>query len=159
MALLVAEFVLLGLLFGGEPVRGDASSLKGTEARLEGRALLLSEVLKARGIPADAEPAGREVVVEGSDGSIVPLISTVESRALFLDERLRGRFVRVQGLRFPGLPAIQVVNFQVREEAGGPWKTPEYYCDVCTISVRYPQVCPCCQGDMELRMREEPSGE
>jgi rubrerythrin len=52
---------------------------------------------------------------------------------------------------YDGLPFVQVVTFRVEEQ--GTLRIPEYYCDVCTITVRYPQVCPCCQGDMELRYR------
>ena len=40
--------------------------------------------------------------------------------------------------------------FQIEQE--GRYRTPEYYCDVCSISVRYPQICPCCQGPMTLRV-------
>ena len=75
------------------------------------------------------------------------------SRALFADERLRDRAVEIRGRRFEGLPYVQVTSFRVEQD--GAWRTPEYYCDVCTISVRDPQPCPCCQGTMELRMRPE----
>ena len=48
---------------------------------------------------------------------------------------------------------LQVVSFKVEDQ--GQFRTPEYYCDISTISVRYPQICPCCQGPMVLRMKPE----
>ncbi len=87
------------------------------------------------------------------NGTIFPLLSGDSSRALFLDERLRNCRGELQGRRFAGVPYLQVVSFKVERE--GRLQSPEYYCDVCAISVLYPQICPCCQGSMELRMRPE----
>jgi hypothetical protein len=131
----------------------DAAPPKPEPVTITGTALLLPEVLKPLGLTTDTEPGTGQVVVRGEDGSIVPLLSDDASRALFQDERLRGRPVEVKGRRFPNLPYLQVITFRVEE--GGRWRTPEYYCIICTISVRYPQTCPCCQGSMELRMKPE----
>ena len=81
----------------------------------------------------------------GEDGTITPLSSDETSRALFMDERLRNRNAQIVGRRFAGVPYLQVVTIQVESE--GRLRTPEYFCEVCTISVRYPQICPCCQGN------------
>jgi hypothetical protein len=120
---------------------------------LTGKVVELTDALKTLDVPADAEPVATQVVLVQDDGTITPLLSDPGSRALFQDERLRQRRVRIQGRRFEGLPYLQVVVFQVEED--NAFVTPEYYCDVCTISVRYPQPCPCCQGPMELRMRAD----
>ena len=61
------------------------------------------------------------------------------SRALFLDERLRNCRSEIKGRRFAGVPYIQVLSFKV--EMGGRLQTPEYYCDICAISVPYPRIC------------------
>jgi hypothetical protein len=45
------------------------------------------------------------------------------------------------------------MNFEVERE--GRLGTPEYFCEVCAISVRFPQDCPCCQGPLELRMKAD----
>ncbi len=146
---------ILTLIFGqaAPPAPSSASPPSGEAVSLTGKVITLSEALKAAGLVFDDGPVERQVVLSAADGSLVPLISDDASRALFLDERLRGRPIKMQGRRYPGLPYLQVVLFQVREE--GDWRTPEYYCEVCTISVRYPQVCPCCQGPMVLRMKPE----
>jgi hypothetical protein len=121
---------------------------------LRGTAVLLSEVLKPAGLAFDAEPVARQVVLKGDDGTITPLLSDDASRALFLDERLRHRRAEITGRRHPGLPYLQVMSFRVEDQ--GRLRTPEYFCEICTISVRFPQICPCCQGPMVLRMRPDP---
>lgn len=118
-----------------------------------GTALLLPDALKSTGLVVDTEPIAHQVVIKGDDGAIVPLLSDDASRALFADGRLRNHRTEVKGLRHPGSPYLQVVSFRVEHE--GRLRTPEYYCEICTISVRYPQICPCCQGTMVLRMKPE----
>jgi hypothetical protein len=122
---------------------------------LRGKVLMLSEALKARGLDlaADPEPAAKQAVLLGKDGTITPLLSDETSRALFVDARLRNRNAQIVGRRYAGLPFLQVVTIEV--ESDGRLRSPEYFCDVCTISVRYPQICPCCQGPMELRMKPD----
>ncbi len=124
---------------------------------LQGKVLTLNAAIVSRGlsIKFDPEPIAKQVALIGEDGSIVPLLSDEASRALFLDERLRDVRAQILGRRFTGVPYLQVISFKVERE--GKFQTPEYYCDVCAITVRYPQTCPCCQGPMELRMAEAPS--
>jgi hypothetical protein len=116
-----------------------------------GQVVELTSILKARALVVDPEPISRQFVLEEPGGTITPLLSDEASRALFLDERLRNRPIEIHGRRHPGLPYLQVMTFQIDDQ--GRWRTPEYFCEVCTISVRYPQTCPCCQGPMELRMK------
>jgi hypothetical protein len=123
---------------------------------VRGKFLTLAEALASRElkIKPDPEPIAKQVVLMAEDGTIFPLLSDDASRALFLDQRLRNCRGEIHGRRFAGVPYLQVVSFKVERE--GRLRTPEYFCDVCAISVLYPQVCPCCQGTMELRMRPEP---
>ncbi len=148
---------LLGILFlasVGAAGRGNASAPEAVT--LQGKVLTLNAALVSRGlsIKFDPEPIAKQVALVAEDGSIVPLLSDEASRALFLDERLRGCRVQVLGRRFAGVPYLQVISFKIERQ--GKFQTPEYYCDVCAIRVRYPQTCPCCQGPMDLRMQEEP---
>ncbi len=130
----------------GEPAR---------DVVLKGKVVTLADALDALklGIRADTEPTARQVVLREDGGTITPLLSDEASRALFQDKRLRDRPAEVRGKRFPGLPYLQVVAFKIEQD--GRFRTPEYYCNICTISVRFPQICPCCQGPMELRMKPE----
>ncbi len=120
---------------------------------ITGKVVLLPEALKSTGLAFDSPPIARQAVLKADDGAIIPLLSDDASRALFEDDRLRHRKTRIIGRIHPGLPYFQVMSFKIEDE--GKLRTPEYYCDICTISVRFPQICPCCQGDMILRMEPE----
>jgi hypothetical protein len=141
------------VLLGTDPPASPAS--KAVEVNLRGRFVTLASALRSLGIDARPDPASvaGEVVLLGDDGSITPLFRDDASRAVFLDERLRDRKAEVHGRRFPGVPYLQVATFQV--ERDGRLQTPGYFCEVCSITVGYPQVCPCCQGPMELRMKDD----
>ena len=132
-----------------------ASTRKAEEVTLKGKAVTLGTALQRAKVEirVDPEPIAKQIVLVGEDGAITPLLSDEASRALFLDERLRDRPIEIRGKRFRGVPYLQVITFKIEED--GRFQTPEYYCNICTISVRYPQVCPCCQGPMELRMKPE----
>jgi hypothetical protein len=127
----------------------------GDEVTLRGKVVPLGSALKLLGIDVkvDPESAAKEIVLLGEDRAITPLFQDDASRALFLDERLRDCRAELHGRRFPGVPYLQVSTFQVERE--GRFQTPEYFCSVCSISVRFPQICPCCQGPMELRMKAD----
>jgi hypothetical protein len=144
---------LLVLPWTGPPTSSPAS--KGVEVTLRGKFVTLGSALRSLGIDAKPDPASTasEVVLLGDDRSITPLFHDDASRAVFLDERLRDCRAELRGRRFPGVPYLQVSTFQVEQE--GRLQTPEYFCSVCSITVGYPQVCPCCQGPMELRMKSD----
>jgi hypothetical protein len=141
------------LLWAGPQAASTVS--KGDEMTLRGKVVTLASALRSLGIELalDPESAAKEVVLLGDDRSITPLFRDDATRALFLDERLRNCRAQLHGRRFPGVPYLQVFTFQVERE--GRFQTPEYYCDICSISVRSPQTCPCCQGPMELRMKPD----
>lgn len=149
MTLPLAGFLAL-LSLAMAPDRGSA---KPETVTLSGKVIELTAALKAQGLTFDSDPIAKQVVLQRDDESLLPLLCDDASRALFLDGRLRNRPAELKTRRIRGLPYLQVVSFQV--EDGGKLRTPEYFCDVCTISVRYPQICPCCQGSMVLRMRPE----
>jgi hypothetical protein len=144
---------LLVLLSAGPPTSSPVS--KGTEVTLRGKFVTLGAALQSLGIDAKPDPdsTARDVVLLGEDRSITPLFRDDASRALFLDERLRNRRAEVVGRRFPGVPYLQVCTFRVEHE--GRLETPEYFCSVCTITSRFPQTCPCCQGPMEFQMKSD----
>jgi hypothetical protein len=146
IAPLGAWLILLGAAASGEVTPPPP-------ATLPGEVVELTEALKAKGLTFDAEPIAKQVVLRGKDNTLTPLICDDGSRAFFNDSRLRNRPVELSVKRVASLPYVQVVSFQVVDE--GKLRTPEYFCEICTISVRYPQSCPCCQGPMELRMKPE----
>ena len=143
---------VLVLICAGPPT---SPASKAVDLTLRGKVVTLASALKSLGLDValDPEAASQQVVLLGDDRSITPLFRDEATRALFLDDRLRNLRAELHGRRFPGVPYLQVTSFQV--ERDGRFQTPEYYCNVCSISVRAPQTCPCCQGPMELRMRPD----
>ena len=119
---------------------------------VRGRVVTLPEAIGPFAVPESQGPIADQVVLVGEDGAITPLLFTVGGRALFEDDRLRDRPAELTARRYEGLPYLQVLNFRVADDEG-VLRTPEYYCDVCTITTPYDQPCPCCQGPMELRYR------
>ncbi len=128
----------------------DSAPRTGT---LEGLVRPMSEIAKSRKIAGDPEPLASLMALETKDGRAIPLLSDEGGRMFYLDESMRGRQVRLKLIERPEFPVAEVVQSEVMHE--GRWRVPQYYCDVCTIAVRYPQVCLCCQGPMEFRFRPE----
>jgi len=147
----MAAVVCLGLI--SQVVGADSPRPAMTEQTISGQVVRLSAALEDLHIPADAESIEAQVVLKMSDGSLVPLIRDEASRAFFMDPRLQSREAELRVRRYAGVPYVQVTSFKVVED--GKLRTPEYFCEVCTISTRYPQSCPCCQRPMEFRMRPE----
>ncbi len=145
----------LAIFVGSGPPAPVVASPRPALVTLRGRVLLLPAALKSRALDVkpDLEPIANQAVLLGEDGAITPLLCDDASRALFLDDRLRNRRTELKGQRFVGIPYVQVLTFKV--EYDGRLETPEYFCEICAISVRFPQICPCCQGPMVLRMKSE----
>jgi hypothetical protein len=143
---------VLVVMCAGPP---DSPAAKAVEVTLRGKVVTLGSALRSLGmdVTLDPEATAQEIVLLGEDRSITPLFRDEATRAFFLDERLRDCRAELHGRRFAGVPYLQVST--VRVERDGRFQTPEYFCGVCTISVRAPQTCPCCQGPMELRMRPD----
>lgn len=141
------------VLFGAAPP-ASSSPIPG-EVTLRGRILTLESALRSLDLELTLDPgsASKQVVLLGEDRSITPLFRDEITRALFEDERLRNLPAELHGRRYPGIPYLKVSS--VRVESDGKFRVPEYFCNVCSISVRAPQICPCCQGPMELRMHPD----
>lgn len=145
-----------GLLAALTLLLGDGPpATRGAEVVVRGKVVTLAAAIKELGVDIRPDPdiTAREAVLLGEDRTVTPLFRDDASRALFLDERLRGRHVEIHGRRFRGVPYLQVSSFRVENE--GSWQIPEYFCSICSITERYPKICPCCQGPMELRWRPE----
>jgi hypothetical protein len=152
----LAGWLPMGLAVGAMPGRAESGEPRAPrrEVSLAGLVRFLPDVLRQRQLEVDTDPVARQIVLEQTDGSVTPLLSNGASRALWLDERLRGRQAEIGGWLHAGLPYLEVTNIRVEEQ--GQLRMPGYYCDVCTITVRYPQPCPCCQGPLELRYNPAP---
>ena len=125
----------------------------GRNETVEGVVRSLESIALEKGVPGDAEALAGLMAVVTTDGRVIPVLSDEGGRVFYLDKAMRDREVRLKILARPDFPAVEVIQAEVRHE--GRWRIPQYYCDVCTISVRYPQICLCCQGPMEFRYKPE----
>src|SRR4051812_48913365 len=50
---------------------------------LSGQVVELTDALKAKGLPSDAEPIAKQVVLRGKDNTLTPLLCDDASRAFF----------------------------------------------------------------------------
>ncbi|QDV38590.1 hypothetical protein [Tautonia plasticadhaerens] len=148
-------WIVPALVVALSPIPADEVAGGGPETvTLRGEVVRLVEVLGSFGVPEQQGPIEGQVVLRKEGGGVVPLLYNVGSRAFFEDDRLRDRPAELVARTMEGLPYLQVVSARV-EDGSGELRTPEYYCDICTISVRYDQPCPCCQSPMELRYTPE----
>lgn len=116
-----------------------------------GRVVLLRDAMKKRGITAFSEWDG-QVVLEKSDGSLLPIVPDWRGRAFFQDTRLRDRDVELIGIRRPGLPFVQVLMVFTFDPERQRQYT-DYWCDICSIPMYEIKPCDCCQGEIRLRFQ------
>ncbi len=154
---IIAIGVAIGGCDGGSGLNKAAAESAAAAPRvvsLQGEAIELSKALAALGLPSDDDQTKNQIVLRTNDGALIPLLKDEASRALFLDERLRERPILIHARKRDKIAYLQVLTVQVKIEEA--YREPQYYCEVCTITVRYPQVCPCCQGPMILKYKPEP---
>ncbi len=108
---------------------------------------------KSKDVPAGTDPKAESMAIFATDGREIVIADDEGGRMFYLDTAMRGREVRLRLIEKGGGKPAEVIQTEVRHE--GRWRVPQYYCDVCTIAVRYPQVCLCCQGPMEFRYKPE----
>ena len=149
--MLTGLLIAASLALGTPPIQDDPAP---TTATLKGQVVLLRDELQSRGIGVDRELLGDQIALKAEDGGLTPLLPNPATVALVRDDRLRDRPSEVVGRFAPGVPYLEVVSFRVEEQ--GTLRTPEYYCEVCTISTRSPGACPCCQDPLELRYEPAP---
>jgi len=134
-------------IFGGEPPV--------EQVELQGRAVCLAEEFHSR---YQAELPTRHQHLWGfktTDGKCYTLLAGKYSEAIFLDERVRAKELRVKARLFPNTQVIELTYFH--SVKNGKLQDLYYYCDVCAIKTVSPQVCACCQAPVVLV--EKPPGQ
>ncbi len=134
-----------------------ASETKAPPTRKElfrGEVVFLHDALKKRGVNAYEEELSGQIVLDTSDGRLIPIVPDWRGRAFYQDDRLRNRRVELIGQRKSGLPYLQVLMVFTFDENGGRQYT-DYWCDICAIPMYEIKLCECCQGDIELRFQPQ----
>lgn len=151
---------LLLLLFMGFVMGADAPKQPETKKSdpsepkrelFEGKVVLAQEALKRRGIKVADEMKG-QAVLETESGELIPIAADWRGRALYQDERLRGRKTQLVGYRRPGIPYLQVLVIYTFDDKQQRQET-DYWCDICSIPMYEIKECECCQGEIRLRFR------
>ena len=120
---------------------------------VEGKLVRLVDLLtKKHRASLDADAAKTWLGVETADGKFVPVLKNAGATMLFAEPQLRGRKLRIEARRYPGIEMLDVIAFHTIK-AGRP-HTIYYWCDECAIRVGRPGVCPCCP--LQVVLREEP---
>ena len=116
-----------------------------------GKVVLLPQALKRRGITV-AEEMKNQVVLEATDGEVIPIAADWRGRAFFQDKRLRDRKVELVAFRRKGLPYLQILVVYIFDKKGQRLEV-DYYCDICEIALYEIKPCECCQDPLHIRFR------
>ena len=140
-------------IFGGEPATPPAAPVQQVE--LQGRAVCLAEELHS-GYQAELPTRHQHLWgFKATDGKCYTLLAGKYSEAIFLDERVRAKDLKVKARLFPNTQVIELTYFH--SVKNGKLQDLYYYCDVCAIKTVSPQVCACCQAPVVLV--EKPLGQ
>ena len=118
-----------------------------------GKVMSLARAFETLKLTTDLPPFESPLALVTESGEILPLLSDEGGRIFYLDPTMQNRQVRLKLQASKNHPFQSVINVEI--ELDGRWRIPQYYCDVCTIAVRFPQTCLCCQGPMEFRVKPE----
>jgi hypothetical protein len=139
---------------GAKPAASPAA--KFTTEKLRGKVVWLEDALRRRyGVATEPDAAKTSVVLEMSDGTLLPILPDTRGRSFAVDERLRGVELVLLVRRYEKVPLIQVIRV-MRPTADGLLEV-DYWCDTCAIPMYILKPCECCQG--ETRLRERPLDE
>lgn len=124
-----------------------------TTETLSGRVVWLEDALARQlGVTTEPTAAATSVVLETSDGRLLPIIPDVRGRAFAVDERLRDQQMRLLVRRYHKAPMIQVIRVFVPKDDG--LYELDYWCDICAIPMYIQKACECCQGPNRLRLEK-----
>ena len=118
-----------------------------------GKVVNLQDALKRRGIQSAIE-FKKQVVLETSQGTLIPIVPDWRGRAFFQDKRLQNRKVDLVGYLKKGTPYLQVLMVFTYNEKGYRQYT-DYWCDICYIPMYEIKPCDCCQGPIRLRFQHK----
>jgi hypothetical protein len=152
--IVATAFAALG--FFGMEARADEKAPKdNAQQTIQGRVVFLGEALKRlHGIETPVEGKENVLALESFDGRLTPLVEDVRGRAFRKDERLREIDVELLVREVPKSSIAQVIGVRKLDRKAGKKFDVDYWCDICAIAMYELKQCECCQGEIELRLRE-----
>jgi hypothetical protein len=132
----------------------DITSSKPPKKQLfTGQVVNLQDALKRRGVSSAIE-FKKQVVLETSAGTLIPIVPDWRGRAFFQDTRLQNRKVDLVGYLKKGTPYLQVLMVFTYNKKGERQYT-DYWCDICSIPMYEIKPCDCCQAPIRLRYQHK----
>ncbi len=119
---------------------------------VQGRVAFLGDVLQRRfGVQTVREARERVLVLETTDGKLMPIVEDLRGRSFRKDPRLREMDVQLDARQYDGSQLLQVLRIcEIKEERKFE---VDYWCDVCAIVMFEDGPCDCCQDHNRLRKR------
>jgi hypothetical protein len=135
------------------PLPGDEKSPAYATETIRGKVVFLAEVMQHQaGVTVVPEARERVLALKTKQGTLVPLLEDVRTRAFRRDDRLREMEVELVVRRYAISPLVQVIRV-IEVAADGKYEL-DYWCDICSIVMFEKKDCECCQGPVELRRRK-----
>jgi hypothetical protein len=143
--------------FADEPAeKGHAAAPR----EVQGRVVFMGEALKRlRQVETQSDAVENILAIESEDGKLAPLVEDVRGRAFRRDERLRQMDVELLVRDVPASPMLQVIGVRKLDREQNKKFELDYWCEICAIAMYELKQCECCQGPIELRLREVPSAD
>lgn len=133
--------------------KSDGKEQKFETLTLRGKVRFLGPALEENfEVETVAESAERQIVLETTEGELVPIVEDIRGRAFRADDRLMGIDVELLVRRYKKSPFVQVIRlYQVKKDG---LYVLDYWCDVCAIAMYELKPCDCCQAPNRLRERK-----
>ena len=118
------------------------------EVQLQGRVVCLAEEMHRQ--HGTELPTRHQHIwtLKTTNGLYYTLLEGKFSQAIFQDERVRAKELRVKGRLLPRSQALELTYF--RSVKNGVLQNLYYYCEICAISTVSPEPCACCQAPVQL---------
>ena len=132
----------------GSSLGATSNQVQQGQLQLQGRVVCLAEEMHQR--YGTELPTRHQHVwaFKTTNGVCYTLLEGKFSQAIFEDERVRAKELRVKGRLLPNSQALELSYF--RSVKNGVLQDLYYYCEVCAISTVSPEPCACCQAPVVL---------
>ena len=137
--------VLILLMSGATPPTEDP---KIEEVELKGTVVCLAEEMHTHYNVELFKTHEHLYGVKTEGGKYYTLLRTSLAEALFVDERLHGKDLIINGRVFPKTQLLEITRFVSIKD--GVVHELYYYCDTCYIRTVAPGDCDCCQAPVVL---------
>jgi hypothetical protein len=150
----------LGVCVFASVARGDEPAEQAAPRAIQGRVVFMGEaVRRLHKVETLSEAEQNVLAIETFEGELHPLVEQIRARAFRRDERLRKIDVELLVRDVPRSPMLEVIGVRKLDRDAKKKFELDYWCEICAIAMYELKACECCQGPIELRLREIPSAD